>query len=196
VTYSSVYQRLTADPSDAIGVFAYIIYKQQKIEFCKSFGGRELTAEELDSFNAIASLDASISVYRARGETLMRFFVSAGLDELVDSVEASARQGVLYRKIESGNVDLQEKLAGMSETLRAKRTIIGWVRDVSGNLIVNLVSIFVLGALLLGYRFSAELQQDAERKAGVGDTTASRSQTPTEPAYPADSATTRHSPLP
>ena len=41
MTYSSVYQRLTADPSDAIGVFAYVIYKQQKMEFCKSFGSRE-----------------------------------------------------------------------------------------------------------------------------------------------------------
>lgn len=184
MTYSSVYQRLIADPSDAIGVFAYIIYKQQKIEFCKSFGGRELTKEELDSFNAIASLDTSISVYRARGETLMRVFINAGLDELVDSVEASTRQGVLYRRIESGNVDLQEKLAGISETLRAKRTVIGWVRDVSGNLIVNLVSIFVLGALLLGYRFSAELQQGAERRAGVSDTSASQSQTVTDPAYP------------
>jgi len=56
VTYSSVYQRLTADSNDAIGVFAYIIYKQQKVEFCESFGGREPTKEELNSFNVIASL--------------------------------------------------------------------------------------------------------------------------------------------
>jgi methyl-accepting chemotaxis protein len=187
---------LTADPSDAIGVFAYIIYKQQKIEFCKSFGGRELTKEELDSFNVIASLDTSIAVYRARGETLMRFFINAGLDELVESIEANTRKGVLYRRIESSNVALQEKLAAISETLRAKRTIIGWVRDVSGNLIVNLVSIFVLGALLLGYRFSAELQQGAERKAGVSDTTASQSQTTTAPAHSARSATTPDPPIP
>lgn len=40
----------------------------------------------------------------------------------------------------------------------------GWVRDVGGNLLVNLVSIFVLGALLLGYNFSAELQQGTEKK--------------------------------
>ena len=192
MTYSSVYQRLTADPSDAIGVFAYIIYKQQKIEFCKSFGGRELTRAELDSFHVIASLDTSIAVYRARGETLMRFFISAGVEELVESIEATTRKGVLYRRIESGNVDLQEKLAAISGTLREKRTIIGWVRDVSGNLIVNLVSIFVLGALLLGYRFSAELQQGAERRAGVSDTSASQSQTVTDPAYPARSLRQAH----
>ena len=195
MTYSSVYQRLTAAPSDAIGVFAYIIYKQQKVEFCKSFGGRELTKDELDSFNVVASLDASIAGYRARGETLMRFFINAGLDELADSIEATTRRGVLYRKIESGNVDLQEKLAAVSETLRAKRTIIGWLRDVSGNLLVNLVSIFVLGALLLGYKFSAQLQQGAERKAGVSGTTASESQTTTESAQPAGPVTAPTSPI-
>lgn len=189
MTYSSVYQRLTADPSDAIGVFAYVIYKQQKMEFCKSFGSREPTKEELDSFNRIASLDTSTTVYRARGETLMRFFINAGLDELVENIEAATRKGVLYRKIESGHVDLQEKLAAVSETLREKRTIIGWVRDVSGHLVVNLVSIFVLGALLLGYRFSAELQQGAEREAGVSDPAVSRSRTSTEPAGPAMSPT-------
>jgi len=126
----------------------------------------------------------------------MRFFINAGLDELVESIEVTTRQGVLYQKVESSNVHLQEKLAAISETLRAKRTIIGWVRDVSGNLIVNLVSIFVLGALLLGYRFSAELQQGAERKAGVSDTTASQSHTTTEPAQRAGPATRPNSPIP
>lgn len=149
MTYSSVYQRLTADPSDAIGVFAYIIYKQQKMEFCKSFGGREPTKEELDSFNGIASLDTSIAVYRARGETMMRFFINAGLDELVENIEATTRRGVLYRKMESGHVDIQEKLAAVSETLREKRTIIGWMRDVSANLLVNLVSISCWGRFCL-----------------------------------------------
>ena len=138
----------------------------------------------MDSFHVIASLNTSIAVRRARGETLMSFFISAGVEELVESIEATTRKGVLYRRIESGNVDLQEKLAAISGTLREKRTIIGWVRDVSGNLIVNLVSIFVLGALLLEYRFSAELQQGAERRAGVSDTSASQSPTVTDPAYP------------
>lgn len=189
MAYNFIYQRLTADPNDAIGAFAYIVYKRQKVEFCKSFGGRELTGEELASFHAVASLDTSIAIYRARGEALMRTFLNAGLDEFVDSTEAATRQRVLYRKIESDNTALRDKLAAISDTLRAKRTVTGWLRHVSGNLLVNLVSIFVLGALVLGYRFSAELQQGAERKAGVSGTTASQSQTRTEPARPAGSAT-------
>lgn len=182
---NSIYQRLTSDPNDAIGCFAYIVYKQQKVEFCRSFGGRELTREELANFHVVAGLDTSIEVYRARGETMMRAFLNAGLDELVENTEAATRQRVLYRMIESGNIALEGRIAAVSESLRERRTIVGWLRDVTGNLLVNLVSIFVLGALLLGYRFSAELQQGAERRAGVSATTAARpNQTATEPARP------------
>jgi hypothetical protein len=182
VSHNTIYQKLTADPNDAIGCFAYIIYKQQKVEFCRSFGGRELTREELSNFHTVAALDTSIQVYRARGEAMMRTVLNAGLDELVDSTESATRQHVLYRKIESGNVALEEKLASISDALRMKRTLVGWLRDVSGNLLVNLVSIFVLGALLLGYKFSAELQQGAQQKAGVSGPAASRGPTSNEPA--------------
>ncbi len=126
----------------------------------------------------------------------MRTFLNAGLDEFVDSTEAATRQRVLYRKIESDNTVLEDKLAAISDTLRAKRTVTGWLRDVSGNLLVNLVSIFVLGALVLGYRFSAELQQGAERRAGVSGTTVSQNQTTTEPAQPAGPVTAPTPPIP
>ena len=185
MTDDSVFLRLTADPNDAAGAFAYIAYKRQKVEFCKSLGDREPTKEELHSFHAVASLDASIGAYRSQGEAIAESFFNASLDELAAHVKAATCRHTLYRKIESGNVRLEEKLAAVAESLGAKRTFIGWLRDVSGNLIVNLVSIFVLGALLLGYRFSAELQQGAERRAGVSGTTVSQNQTTTEPAQPA-----------
>lgn len=176
----SVYQRLTSDPNDAIGLFAYIVYKRQKLEFCRSFGGRELTREELANFYAVAMLDTSIEVYRARGETMMRAFLNLGLDEFVENTEAATRQRVLYQMIESGNVALESKITSVSDSLRERRTIGGWVRDVSGNLLVNLVTIFILGALLLGYRFSAELQQGVEKKTGVSGPSASDNRTTIE----------------
>jgi hypothetical protein len=196
MTEDSVFQRLTADPNDAAGALAYIAYKRQKIEFCKSFGDREPTREELHGFHAVASLDTSIDAYRSQGEAIAESFLNASLDELAANAKAATCQHTLYRKIESGNVRLEEKLGAIAESIGAKRTLVGWLRDVSGNLLVNLVSIFVLGALLLGYRFSAELQQGAERKAGVSDTTASQSHTTTEPAQRAGPATRPNSPIP
>lgn len=192
----SVFHRLTADPNDAAGAFAYIAYKRQKVEFCKSLGDREPTREELCSFHAVASLDTSIDAYRSQGNAIAESFFNASLDELAADAKAATCQHTLYRKIESGNVGLQEKLAAISESLSAKRTLIGWLRDVSGNLLVNLVSIFVLGALLLGYKFSAELQQGAERRVGVNASISSQAPTRTEPAHPAGSATTPNPPIP
>lgn len=189
MTDASVFQRLTADPNDAAGAFAYIAYKRQKIEFCKTFGDREPTKEELHSFYTVACLDTSIDAYRSQGKAIAASFFNASLDELAADATAAACQHTLYRKIESGNVELQEKLTAIAASLSAKRTLIGWLRDVSGNLLVNVVSIFVIGAVLLGYRFSAELQQGAERKAGISNSAASRSQTRTEPAPPPNSST-------
>lgn len=185
----SIYQRLTSDPNDAIGLFAYIVYKRQKLEFCRSFGGRELTREELANFYAVAMLDTSIEVYRARGETMMRAFLNLGLDEFVANTEAATRQRVSYQMIESGNLAVESKITAVSESLRERRTVGGWVRDVSGNLLVNLVTIFILGALLLGYRFSAELQQGVEKKTGINGPIASDNQTTIERAKPTGPAT-------
>lgn len=55
----------------------------------------------------------------------------------------------------------------MNAALGAKRTVWGWLRDVGGNLVVNIVTIFVIGAVVIGYSFLSELQQRTERKAGV-----------------------------
>ena len=150
----------------------------------------------MHGFHAVASLDTSIDAYRSQGEAIAESFLNASLDELAANAKAATCQHTLYRKIESGNVRLEEKLGAIAESIGAKRTLVGWLREVSGNLLVNLVSIFVLGALLLGYRFSAELQQGAERKAGVSDTTASQSHTTTEPAQRAGPATRPNSPIP
>jgi hypothetical protein len=60
------------------------------------------------------------------------------------------------------------------------------VRDVTGNLLVNLVSIFVLGALLLGYKFTGELQQGVEKKSGLNSGAKNQSNAPAEPVRPDD----------
>lgn len=162
-----IYERLTAIPDDPIGVFAYMVYKQQKIEFLKSFGGREPTREELDGFHAVACLDSSIEAYRARGEVFAKLFLSAGTDGFIEDVEVSTRQDVLFQQVESVKIVVLEKLTAIENALSAKRTFVGWVREVGGNLVVNLVTILVLGALLLGYNFSAELQQGTEKKVSI-----------------------------
>lgn len=186
MAHNTIYEKLTADPNDPVGAFAYIIYKQQKVDYCKSFGGRDLTRDELNTFHAIASLDTSITAYRAQGEAMAQAFLNASLDELVDRTEVATRQDILYTQMETVKAGLEGKLTLIHGTLDAKRTFAGWGRDIAGNLLVNLVSIFVLGALVLGYRFSGELQQGAENKVGLGGATINQSNPVTEPTQTKD----------
>lgn len=110
-------------------------------------------------------------------------FLNDALDDLVERTEEDTRQDVLYKYIESVNTGLQTQLTLVNDALAAKRTWLGWVRDVGGNLVVNVVTILVIGAFVLGYKFMGELQQQTETKAGLGAASA--------PGTPAADATTR-----
>jgi len=158
--HKSVYETLTAD-NDLVGMFAYIIYKRNKIEFCRSFHGDRPTSEVLEQFNAIASLDTSLDAYRAQGEAMARQFFNDGLSELAERTEREMRDDVVVRRIDAVNQDLGSRIDGVDRSLHARRTFSGWIRDVGGNLLVNLVTIAVIGALVIGYQYGGRFQQDA-----------------------------------
>ena len=168
MAYNTIYEKLTADPNDLVGALAYIIYKQQKVEFCKITSGGNPSREEIERFHAIASLDASIAAYRSQAEAMAQAFLNEGLDDLVQRTEAETRQDVLYTYIGTTNSGVQAQLTAVNTALDAKRTLAGWARDVGGNLVVNVVTILVIGALVLGYKFIGEIQQRTEVKAGLG----------------------------
>lgn len=160
-TSNSIYETLTAGLRDPVGIFAYIIYKQNKVDFCKSCGEGGPSAEDLRQFYAIASLDTSIKAYRAQGAAMAQIFLNEGLDELVISTEKRTRDDVVIRRIDVVNQDLGSRLDTLDRTLHARRTFSGWIRGVGGNLLVNLVTIAVIGALVVGYQYSGRFQQDA-----------------------------------
>jgi hypothetical protein len=167
MAYNTIYEKLTADPNDLVGALAYIIYKQQKVEFFKTTSGGNPSREEIERFHAIASLDASIAAYRSQGEAMAQAFLNAGLDDLVQRTEADTRQDVLYRYLSTINTGLQRQLTTIDTMLSARRTWLGWLRDVGGNLVVNVVTILIIGALVLGYKFLGEVQHHTETKTGI-----------------------------
>lgn len=164
---NSVYETLTAGLRDPVGIFAYIICKQNKVDFCKSFGEAGPSAEDLRQFYAIASLDTSIKAYRAQGAAMAQIFFNEGLDELVIGTEKRTRDDVVIRRIEVVNQDLGSRIDSIDRSMHARRTFSGWIRDVGGNLLVNLVTIAVIGALVIGYQYSGRFQQGAAPAAAV-----------------------------
>jgi hypothetical protein len=189
MAYSPIYEKLTGDPNDLVGALAYIIYKQQKVEYCMSYPNSTPSRDDLDRFHAVAALPVSLENYRAQGEARVRKFLDAALDKVAERTESETRENILYTHIGSTSTGLQSQLttistglqsqlatistglqtqlASIDDTLAAKRTWLGWLRDVGGNLIVNVVTILVIGALVIGYQFLGNFQKHAEAKAGL-----------------------------
>lgn len=168
MAYNNIYEKLTADPDDLVGALAYIIYKQQKVEFCKNTSSGNPSRTEIEQFHAIASMETSLAAYRSQAEALAQAFLNAGLDDLVQRTEDETRRDVLYKHMLNLNSGLQSQLNTINQTLAGKRTVVGWLRDVGGNLIVNVLTILVIGAAVLGYNTLGKVQQRTEKEVGLG----------------------------
>lgn len=166
-TRNTLYEKFIADLHDPVDIFAYIIYKQNKADFCRSCGADGPSAEELRQFHAIASLDTSIAAYRTQGAAMAQNFLNEGLDRLVSSTEKATRDDVVVRCIDAVSQDLGSRIDSIDRFMHARRTFSGWIRDVGGNLLVNLVTIAVIGALVIGYQYSGRFQQGAAPAAAV-----------------------------
>jgi hypothetical protein len=162
-----------------VGALAYIIYKKQKVEFCKNHPTGAPDRAELDNFHRIASLQTSVDSYRAQAEALAQAFLTVALDDLADRTETETRQDVLSKQLttvttglqtqlNTVNTGLQTQLNTINSVLDAKRSWVGWGRDVGGNLVVNLLTIVIIGAIVIGYRSWADIQQGAEARVGIG----------------------------
>jgi hypothetical protein len=175
-TYNWVYRQLVTDPNDAVGAFAYVLYKQEKIAFIeaiKQSQGREPTSEELRTFHTQTSTQPRIDSYIKSAEQLASDFLTAGLKKQLEDFEEQIRESVLSQKVDAINQELKSRKSGWQ-----------WFADIGANLIVSIATILVIGALLGGYqaisRFNAILEQVLQL--APKETVPA----PTKPAQPSD----------
>ena len=70
--YNYIFKKLVDDETDLIGLVAYGLYKNNKIEYLENFkvkNGREPTEDELEHFNEHSCTDSSLSNYIKVAET-------------------------------------------------------------------------------------------------------------------------------
>lgn len=71
--YNYIFSKLVNAEDDVVGLLAYAIYKQQKIEYIEDFtkkhDGRGPTDEELAPFNELTSQNKQIENYKNIAET-------------------------------------------------------------------------------------------------------------------------------
>lgn len=72
--YNFIYEKLVTAEDDVLGLIAYGIYKQHKIEFItkiKEENKREPTQEECNSFFAASTTESQLNNYRNQAEALL-----------------------------------------------------------------------------------------------------------------------------
>ncbi len=157
--YNQIYRELVKDNKDAVGMFAYALYKQQKIAFVEKIEqehGRPPSDDELTHFHQISRLPLTIASYREQGEILVSAFLTEGLAEKVIQIQNDVADSVIGMR-------LQE----IKDSVNAEKTWKGWFMAVLENLSVNLLTILVIGAIILGYQSLSHFWSTTETKADV-----------------------------
>lgn len=154
-SYSWIYRQLVINPNDAVGAFAYILYKQEKIAFIEAIAAaqqREPTPDELHTFHTQACTQPRIDSYLRNAEQLTSEFLSAGLKKRLEDFEEEIRDSVLSQKIDAIN-----------DELKARKSSKHWFADIAASLIVSVAAILVIGALLVGYKAIGRLNTFLEQ---------------------------------
>ena len=58
---NGIYEKLTSDPGDLVGILAYIAYKQHKLEFCQTTADGNPSREQVEQFQAVAAMETSLA---------------------------------------------------------------------------------------------------------------------------------------
>lgn len=140
-------------------MFAYGIYKNEKIEFVNSYKqnkNREPTTEELLAFYDRSVLNSSILGYREQAEILVAAFLKKSISERVVEMEDKVVQS-----------HISSKLDMLNQKIDNKKTLAGWIKDVAANFFVNVMTILFIGTLYIGFNFYNEFNTKTANAAGI-----------------------------
>lgn len=88
--YSYIYSELVTFPSDVIGLIAYALYKQTKIEAIESFkkkNGREPSESEIKNITDPLQLESQIKLYKDQAQSMFETISQEILNEELPTIE-------------------------------------------------------------------------------------------------------------
>ncbi|MGZ3802539.1 MAG: hypothetical protein ACXVCL_20440, partial [Bdellovibrio sp.] len=119
---------------------------------------RTPTSEELSNFHRSSMTQHAIDGYRMQGESLVLAFLNESLAQRVKDIQSDVEDSVIG-----------EHLKNIQSHLDSKRTLSGWFKDISGNLVVNFLTILIIGAVIVGYKAINEINTKTEIVANLAD---------------------------
>ena len=156
--YNSIYEKLVEDENDVLGRVAYSLYKQQKVEYIKSFKSehnREPTPEDLKQFNASTNTNTAVEGYGIRAQYLINEFLELVLDERAKELDEAYEKRIqdfekensetTRKAIEKNNENIEEFSKKISSFMRTS-----YLHGVAQNIIAS-----VLMGLALFFLFIA-----------------------------------------
>lgn len=84
--YNFIYNKLVLGGDDLVGLIAYSIYKQHKIEFINKYveeAGKDPEEDDLRSFHLSSATDTQLELYRSQAEIILSDIVISGAEEKI-----------------------------------------------------------------------------------------------------------------
>ncbi|ALD01657.1 hypothetical protein AMQ28_04350 [Acinetobacter sp. TTH0-4] len=100
------FTKLVTDDKDFVGMVAYTIYKNEKLDWISQFKAqnlnREPTEDELKQFNLTTDSDLRIQQYRQMAETSVNNFVSATIVDELTQYQLTIRDDAIVKAVKKG----------------------------------------------------------------------------------------------
>ena len=183
-----------------VGALAYVIYKRQKIAYIEAYaiehGGTEPDDAALKSFHISTDNEIAIAGFRTQAEVMLDKFLDqllAGqLEQMLEEVKEStfitksnSVEENVRTDIEHSKQLIQGEISKVQTTLSERKGFWGWIGALGGSLLVNLLTVIVIGLAVVGFNQLATiktfLKQTIENSANPAPSNTDESTKPTKP---------------
>ncbi|QQX86684.1 hypothetical protein JJQ59_28405 [Cupriavidus necator] len=162
--YNWVYRELVGGSEDVCGALAYALYKQQKIAYIEEFvrsNHRQPTDAELQEFHRVTCLPVTLQSYSERAENLLNVFLQVALEEKARETEEKLKAAQLTQfladstkelrtSVTSIKGDMNQEVGKVLKAIEGKRGFFGWIGELGANLLINLLTVLVIGLAVVG----------------------------------------------
>lgn len=151
-SYNDIYTKLVEETDDEkiIGIIAYAIYKQSKIEWIKKFikeNGKKPTEEDFNNFYKIISTDTNLNGFKTQAYDFLNEYLEVMQEEIEKEVQQKIQQ--IYDTFEEKIHDIEKKYQKKFEK-RLKQeldpsTKKAYLHSIIQNIIASFLTIALIG---------------------------------------------------
>lgn len=107
---NNIYDKLVKEEGDIVGLLAYSIYKQHKIEYINSFkntnSNKEPEQKDIDNFKNAMIMDSQLSLFRQKAEKILMDISETISTEAHESFKSNVSDEV-FNKIDNINTKIE-----------------------------------------------------------------------------------------